>query len=240
MFEASYIGSKGTHLGVFRRFNIPLAASARRPAKPAAVPGARHAFPAPAHRQLVLSIASIKSGKAPQKLPHLPRKLCMVQIDRRCGRISVGQFESAGAQNESNLRLERGLSFSNVPRRISAGFVYNLPKMLRSWQLSGLITLQDGTPVNPFYFATDLANSGTPNRPNVVPGQRSAYHRASEASIAGSIPRHSAIPRPTPSATQAAILFQALEMRSSTLHCIAVSRFESAPLWRSERRASTS
>jgi len=34
-----------------------------------------------------------------------------------------------------------------------------------------LITLQDGTPVNPFYFTTDFANSGTPNRPNVVPGQ---------------------------------------------------------------------
>jgi hypothetical protein len=31
--------------------------------------------------------------------------------------------------------------------------------------------LQDGTPLNPFYFATDIANSGTPNRPNVVPGQ---------------------------------------------------------------------
>lgn len=69
------------------------------------------------------------------------------------------------------MRLERGLSFANVPRRISAGFVYNLPKSLRNWQLSGLVTLQDGTPVNPFYFATDLANSGTPNRPNVVSGQ---------------------------------------------------------------------
>jgi hypothetical protein len=31
--------------------------------------------------------------------------------------------------------------------------------------------LQDGTPLNPFYIATDIANSGTPNRPNVVPGQ---------------------------------------------------------------------
>ena len=33
------------------------------------------------------------------------------------------------------------------------------------------MTLQDGTPVNPFYFALDFANSGTPNRPNIVPGQ---------------------------------------------------------------------
>ena len=33
------------------------------------------------------------------------------------------------------------------------------------------MTLQDGTPLNPVYFALDFANSGTPNRPNIVPGQ---------------------------------------------------------------------
>ena len=32
-------------------------------------------------------------------------------------------------------------------------------------------TAQDGLPENPVYFGTDFANSGTPNRPNVVPGQ---------------------------------------------------------------------
>jgi hypothetical protein len=31
--------------------------------------------------------------------------------------------------------------------------------------------LQNGTPVNPVYFSTDFANTGTPNRPNVVAGQ---------------------------------------------------------------------
>jgi hypothetical protein len=42
---------------------------------------------------------------------------------------------------------------------------------LRRWRLSGIVTLQDGTPVNPFYFAFDPANTGTPNRPDIVPGQ---------------------------------------------------------------------
>ena len=42
--------------------------------------------------------------------------------------------------------------------------------LLRNWTLSGAVTLQDGTPVNPFYFALDFANSGTHNRPNIVPG----------------------------------------------------------------------
>jgi hypothetical protein len=43
--------------------------------------------------------------------------------------------------------------------------------LLRNWTFSGAVTLQDGTPVNPFYFALDFANSGTHNRPDIVPGQ---------------------------------------------------------------------
>ena len=37
--------------------------------------------------------------------------------------------------------------------------------------MSSVITVQDGSPENPVYFGTDFANSGTPNRPDVVPGQ---------------------------------------------------------------------
>ena len=90
--------------------------------------------------------------------------------------VIVGSYDSVGAQDERNLRLERGLSFFNVGRRISAGYVVNLPAvraagpLLRNWQMSGIITLQDGTPVNVFYYAFDPANTGTPNRPNIVPG----------------------------------------------------------------------
>jgi hypothetical protein len=60
---------------------------------------------------------------------------------------------------------------------VSAGFVYDLPgsgflrPVLSNWSVSGIITLQDGTPLNPIYFAYDGANSGTPNRPDIVPGQ---------------------------------------------------------------------
>jgi hypothetical protein len=43
--------------------------------------------------------------------------------------------------------------------------------VLSGWSFSGIVTLQDGSPENPVYFATDFANSGTPNRPDVVPGQ---------------------------------------------------------------------
>src|SRR5206468_10101935 len=75
--------------------------------------------------------------------------------------IISGLFDSVGAQDERNLRLERGLSFSNPGRRITAAYIFRLPavraagRVLRNWSVSGTVTLQDGTPVNPFYFALD-------------------------------------------------------------------------------------
>src|SRR5947208_11319931 len=80
--------------------------------------------------------------------------------------------------------MERGLSFSNPGRRITAAYIFRLPavraagRVLRNWSVSGTVTLQDGTPINPFYFALDFANSGTHNRPNVVPGQRVTLPRS--------------------------------------------------------------
>jgi hypothetical protein len=91
--------------------------------------------------------------------------------------VIQGQYESWGAQDERNLHLERGLSFFDVRYRFSTGLVYSIPtapvmrSTLKNWQLSSNVTLQTGTPLNPVYFATDYANSGTPNRPNIVPGQ---------------------------------------------------------------------
>jgi hypothetical protein len=92
--------------------------------------------------------------------------------------IIPGFFESAGAQDERNLRLERGLSFFDVRRRFSAGILFEIPAaafarpVFSDWSIASTVTLQDGTPVNPFYFAFDAANTGTPNRPNIVAGQK--------------------------------------------------------------------
>ena len=63
-------------------------------------------------------------------------------------------------------------TFSGCPAARFAG------PLLRAWSISGTVTLQDGTPLNPFYFALDFANSGTPNRPNIVPGQSISLPRS--------------------------------------------------------------
>jgi hypothetical protein len=86
-------------------------------------------------------------------------------------------FNSGGAQDERNLRRERALSAFHVGRRLSAGFVYAFPspnrmqRLLRGWQLSGVVTIQDGTPFDPLYVSTNTANAGTFTRPDIVPGQ---------------------------------------------------------------------
>ena len=185
LLELAYVGSKGTHLGRFRSFNTPahIETGEDLPPRPGDLQSLR-TFPSlgPIFQRQHIANSSYNSLqiKAEKRFPgHLSFLSSFVwskSIDD-ADTVVPGQYDSIGAQDERNLRLERGLSFFNVGRRLSAGFVYETPdtRFLRSlfnhWQLSGVVTIQDGTPLNPVYFATDTANSGTPNRPNIVLGQ---------------------------------------------------------------------
>lgn len=185
MTEIAYVGTKGTDLGRFRRFNTP--AQVETGANLAPRPGDYQslvAFPTLGtifqREHLANSIYHSLQVKGEKRLSNqlafLTSFVWAKSIDNADDLIP-GQYESWGAQDERNLRLERGLSFFDVRYRFSAGAVYSIPAApvlraaLKNWQLSGNVTLQTGTPLNPVYFATDFANSGTPNRPNIVPGQ---------------------------------------------------------------------
>lgn len=185
LLEIAYVGTKGTGLGRFRRFNTP-----------AHVEIGQNLPPRPGDLQSLRTFPNLGGLIQRQHIANSIYHSLQIKAEKRfTGRLSFiasfvwaksiddtdnivpGKFASFGAQDERNLRLERGLSFFDVRRRLSAGYVYSLPgspvlkPVLNNWQLSGNLTFQDGTPVNPVYFATDFANSGTPNRPNVVPGQ---------------------------------------------------------------------
>ncbi len=185
LLELAYIGSKGTELGRYRQFNTPAHVETGENLPPRAGDlQTLRTFPSLGkiiQRQHIANSSynslQVKVEKSmSSRLSLLASFVWSKSIDDADGPIP-GLFDSVGAQDERNLRLERGLSFSNPGRRISAGYVYRIPDarfggpLLRHWSLSGTVTLQDGTPVDPFYFGLDFANSGTPNRPDVVPGQ---------------------------------------------------------------------
>ncbi len=192
LLEIAYAASKGTHLGRFRQFNTP-----------AHVETGENLGPRPGDLQSLRTFPELGPIVQRQHIANSAYNSLQVKVEKSLStRLSLlssfvwskslddadtiipGLFDSVGAQDERNLRLERGLSFANPGRRISAGYVYRLPDtrmagpVLRGWSLSGTVTLQDGTPLNPFYFALDFANSGTPNRPNIVPGQSIALPRS--------------------------------------------------------------
>jgi len=198
LVELSYVGTKGTDLTLFRRFNTP-----------AHIETGQDLPPRPGDLQSLRTFPDLGTLYQIQHIGNSIFHSLQVKAEKRfTGRVSFlgsfvwgksiddadteipGNFESFGAQDERNLRLERGLSFFDVRRRLSGGFVYSIPAapalkpLLKDWQITGTLTFQDGTPLNPVYFSTDFANSGTPNRPNVVPGvsvnlpgsQRNADH----------------------------------------------------------------
>lgn len=185
LVEADYVGSKGTHLGRFDRLNTALHTETGENLAPR--PGdlqSLRTFPSlgPIIQRKHIANSSYNSlqlkaeKRFRRNLTFLVSYVWAKSIDD-ADSVVPGLFDSAGAQDERNLRLERGLSFFNVGRRLSGGVVYNLPAggtlhgALRGWSLSAVATLQDGTPLDPLYKFADIANAGTFERPNVVPGQ---------------------------------------------------------------------
>lgn len=185
VFETAYVGSKGTKLGRFRTFNTPLH-----------VETGENLDPRPGELQSLRTFPQLGPIYQRQHIANSSYHSLQLKGEKRfTGRVSIlasfvwskaiddadtlipGLSQSFGAQDERNLRLEKGLSVNDVRRRLSAGFLYSIPSprllkiVLGNWIASGIMTFQDGSPWNPVYFGSDFANSGTPNRPNVVAGQ---------------------------------------------------------------------
>ncbi len=182
--EVAYLGSRGTHLGRFRQFNTPLHTETGQDLSPRAGDlQSLRTWPSLGEiiqRQHIAnsSYNSLQAKAEKRFTRHVAVLASFVwskSIDD-ADTVIPGFYQSVGAEDENNLRLERGLSSFNVGRRISAGYVVDLPAVRafgpagRNWQLSGTALLQDGMPVNVFYYGFDPANTGLPNRPNIVPG----------------------------------------------------------------------
>ncbi|HEX3879645.1 MAG TPA: carboxypeptidase regulatory-like domain-containing protein [Bryobacteraceae bacterium] len=197
LFEAAYAGTKSTRLGRFRQENTPLHTMdgenlAPRPGDLQSLREFPTLGPIVYRENLANSIYHALQLKAEKRLSNrltfLANFVWSKSIDDADSPI-VGSYDSAGAQDERNLHLERGLSFANVPRRLAFNATYSIPSapfgqfVFSNWQVGAVLTLQDGTPLNPVYYFSDFANTGTVNRPNIVPGQ-SVSLPASQRSVA--------------------------------------------------------
>jgi hypothetical protein len=182
--EVSYLGSKSTHLGRFRQFNTPLHTEI-----------GQDLSPRPGDLQSLRTWPGLGEIIQRQHITNSSYNALQVKAEKRLTRrisllasfvwsksiddadtVIPGFVGSVGAEDENNLRLDRGLSYFNVGRRITGGYVIGLPAVrlfgpvLSNWLFTGTVTLQDGTPVNVFYAAFDPDNTGLPNRPDIVPG----------------------------------------------------------------------
>jgi hypothetical protein len=182
--EVSYLGSKGTHLGRFRQFNTPLHTETGQDlsARPGDLQSLR-TWPSLGEiiqrQHIANSSYNALQVKAEKRLTARVSLLASFVWSKSiddADTVLPGLYYSVGAQDENNLRLERAQSSFNVGRRISGGYVVSLPAarafgpVLRNWQFTGTVLLQDGVPLDIFNYAYDPANTGLPNRPDIVPG----------------------------------------------------------------------
>ncbi|HVV44660.1 MAG TPA: carboxypeptidase regulatory-like domain-containing protein [Bryobacteraceae bacterium] len=184
VLEVAYVGTKGNRLGRFRQDNTALHTmdGENLPPRPGDLQSLLE-FPTLGPivereneaNSMYHSLQARVQKRLASRLTVLASFVWAKSLDDADSPI-VGSYDSAGAQDERNLHLERGLSFANVGRRLAVNAAYAVPNapflkpVFSNWKLGTVLTFQDGTPLNPVYYFTDFSNTGTPNRPNVVPG----------------------------------------------------------------------
>ena len=95
-----------------------------------------------------------------------------------------GGFNGTSARDTYNRQLEKALSPSNPPHRLTTAFTYELPfgpgkkfanaggaagKILGGWQINGIVTYQTGIPIQ-IVYPNQLPLNNFKNYPNMVLG----------------------------------------------------------------------
>ena len=164
--ELGYLGNQGHKLARFRLYNQPVPKSGPSDTRTVAQ---RTPWPAFGRIQEVdgndNSNYHALSAKLTQRfskgLTYLVGFTWSKAIDGGSA-IRTNSGDTLWPTNSYNLQMERGLSQFNVGRRFVASYVYELPfgvgkplanhgvpaAILGGWQLGGIVTLADGTPIN--------------------------------------------------------------------------------------------
>lgn len=182
--DVGYVGSKGTKLT--RRHNLNMAlpgtdpdVNARRP-----IPRFGDITQVESSGASVYHALQMKAEKRfSEGLSFLAAYTWSKSIDD-ASTLFASRGDRNFAQNQNNLRAERGLSNFDVRHRFTISYIYELPfgkgkallKQARGWtnavagdwQLTGIVALQSGQPFTP---QVSIDNSGTgqfADRPNII------------------------------------------------------------------------
>jgi outer membrane receptor protein involved in Fe transport len=167
VIEASYVGSKGTHLGRKYDLNQEL----RTPAATTRPYGGfaeidYYTFGENSEYEAgTLTVRKRISNGLFFRANYTYGK----SIDENSGLNYAGAGGYQGAQNSLDLNAERGLSDFDIRQNFSMNFAYMLPfrgTLIRGWQLAGSGIIRSGQPFTPQYSSPsiDLAEATRPNR----------------------------------------------------------------------------
>jgi len=182
VLEATYLGSKGTHLPLIFNINIPEpgagAIQTRRPWRQWGNVNYRDAIGVSNLHALYARL----EHRFARGLSFLNSYTWSKSLDYDSPPSTGGGGES-GIMNFRNIRNERGLSEFDTRHRFTSSLIYELPfgtgrrwmagvhpavnHLLGGWEVTGIIGLQSGRPYT-INTTRDMANTGGNNRPNLV------------------------------------------------------------------------
>jgi len=196
LLEASYSGTRGVFLPVFRNLNqVPIASltAAQRTSIETDIAAGRDTTstiaslrPLPQFDAVTFSQNAAQStyhsaqAKVEKRFGAGPMLLASYTFGKSIDNASdFGSGDpSEQVLNARSLANQRALSSFDVKQRFSGAFTYDLPlgriwqsgprRLVEGWQLNGVITLQSGQPFTPFLSIFDPFRNEGFNRPNVV------------------------------------------------------------------------
>ncbi|MBS1822794.1 MAG: carboxypeptidase regulatory-like domain-containing protein, partial [Acidobacteria bacterium] len=182
--RGSYVGSKGTHLGIALNENVPIPG--------AGSPQANSPYPAYSTIQSwenrgVSSYNALQLSaeqRAWHGLQYLAAYTWSRSLDEGSGGNSSSSESRINIQNPRNLSADYGLSDFDHRHRFTFSPVYELPfgrgryyganvnslidSVIGGWDLTGIVTLQSGAPFSVSMSSNASLNTGTFLRPNRV------------------------------------------------------------------------
>ena len=206
VFEAGYLGNQGHHLDRFDIFNQAILKSG--PADTSSI-AQRRPFPSFGPIQEVAAVANSVYNALDGKLTQRFNKGLTYTISFTWSKaidngsaVRNNSGDTLWPTNSYNLRAERGLSQFDLPRRFVASSLYDIPvgegkrflsqgilgKVVGGWEVGGIVTIADGTPVNVAQVGDTAALGTLGNQPDAtgispIPANRSAQQFWNIASI---------------------------------------------------------